>query len=461
MDLDERFKKVTISHEWGAGAPCSACKDRCPGLELHYWRRVCVNCKCSPEQHLVEWEQAGQQQQLQQEDLKEGSTTPEGLAGAQRSGSPLCDGAVGHCLLPSSSSSPQSMKLRDVNGDGGKAPPPPPPPPPVPAPSSPPLAPAQNGKRGVAEREQRAAVKHAAGQVRPSPHQVTEAPGGDPHVNDRGPRDEATLSMADCVPHWAPVGANGGPLGKPPRGPPGARTPPPETHAEASSLSGDASAAEGLTLYVCWGCGGTLQEGERAVSAVSAVSAGGEDARRMWHVRCFVCSTCREPLASLLYYWDNGSLFCHLHYQTGAQDIHPGEEGQGTGAEAPPVCARCNEPIVSCEYTRAEGRCWHLDHFCCLECGVQLAGQTYVAETEQPVCLQCYRSSYAKSCEGCGGVIDAEEERVAHGPRQWHARPSCFRCSGCSCALVQRRFIPAGTRLYCSLGCRDGVPGEG
>uniref|UniRef100_A0A8C4NG10 Testis derived transcript (3 LIM domains) n=1 Tax=Eptatretus burgeri TaxID=7764 RepID=A0A8C4NG10_EPTBU len=51
MDLQNRMSKVTISHEYGAGVPCLKCKDKCEGFDLHYWRKICRNCKCGPEEH--------------------------------------------------------------------------------------------------------------------------------------------------------------------------------------------------------------------------------------------------------------------------------------------------------------------------------------------------------------------------------------------------------------------------
>ncbi|XP_055599147.1 uncharacterized protein LOC129748525 [Uranotaenia lowii] len=43
--------KAKLGHESGNGAPCVACGTKCPGLDLHFWRKVCRNCKCRKEQH--------------------------------------------------------------------------------------------------------------------------------------------------------------------------------------------------------------------------------------------------------------------------------------------------------------------------------------------------------------------------------------------------------------------------
>lgn len=32
--------QMTLGHEFGAGAACLKCKDKCEGFELHFWRCV-------------------------------------------------------------------------------------------------------------------------------------------------------------------------------------------------------------------------------------------------------------------------------------------------------------------------------------------------------------------------------------------------------------------------------------
>uniref|UniRef100_A0A182Q7L9 Testin n=1 Tax=Anopheles farauti TaxID=69004 RepID=A0A182Q7L9_9DIPT len=43
--------KAKLSHESGNGASCNVCGSGCPGLDLHFWRKICRNCKCRKEQH--------------------------------------------------------------------------------------------------------------------------------------------------------------------------------------------------------------------------------------------------------------------------------------------------------------------------------------------------------------------------------------------------------------------------
>uniref|UniRef100_A0A673VSA1 PET domain-containing protein n=1 Tax=Suricata suricatta TaxID=37032 RepID=A0A673VSA1_SURSU len=53
MDLEVKVKKMGLGHEQGFGAPCLKCKEKCEGFELHFWRKICRNCKCGQEEHDV------------------------------------------------------------------------------------------------------------------------------------------------------------------------------------------------------------------------------------------------------------------------------------------------------------------------------------------------------------------------------------------------------------------------
>ncbi|XP_076676415.1 testin LIM domain protein [Andrena cerasifolii] len=54
LELENRKRKPRLAHEAGAGAPCVLCKTACPGLDLHFWRKICKNCKCNKDDHDVD-----------------------------------------------------------------------------------------------------------------------------------------------------------------------------------------------------------------------------------------------------------------------------------------------------------------------------------------------------------------------------------------------------------------------
>ncbi|MEQ2216035.1 hypothetical protein XENOCAPTIV_009747, partial [Xenoophorus captivus] len=61
--------------------------------------------------------------------------------------------------------------------------------------------------------------------------------------------------------------------------------------------------------------------------------------------------------------------------------------------------------ILADECTEAEGRYWHMKHFCCFECEAALGGQRYIMRESRPYCCSCYESLYAEYCDTCGETI--------------------------------------------------------
>ena len=47
------FSKPRLGHEVGLGSPCQRCAHKCPGFELHFWKKVCQNCRCGKIEHGV------------------------------------------------------------------------------------------------------------------------------------------------------------------------------------------------------------------------------------------------------------------------------------------------------------------------------------------------------------------------------------------------------------------------
>ncbi|KAK3927045.1 Prickle-like protein 2 [Frankliniella fusca] len=54
LALEKKRQRVhRLAHEIGAGSRCLLCNDDCPGLDLHFWRKICRNCRCKKEDHDV------------------------------------------------------------------------------------------------------------------------------------------------------------------------------------------------------------------------------------------------------------------------------------------------------------------------------------------------------------------------------------------------------------------------
>ena len=48
ITLSSITKKIFI-----CPAPCQRCNNKCSGFELHYWKKVCMNCRCGKIEHGV------------------------------------------------------------------------------------------------------------------------------------------------------------------------------------------------------------------------------------------------------------------------------------------------------------------------------------------------------------------------------------------------------------------------
>ncbi|KTF79622.1 hypothetical protein cypCar_00043959, partial [Cyprinus carpio] len=108
-----------------------------------------------------------------------------------------------------------------------------------------------------------------------------------------------------------------------------------------------------------------------------------------WHPQCFQCGSCNELLVDLIYFYQDGHIYCGRHH---AERIKP-------------RCQACDEIIFADECTEAEGRHWHMKHFCCFECETVLGGQRYIMRESRPYCCHCYESLYAEYCDACGEHI--------------------------------------------------------
>ena len=75
--------------------------------------------------------------------------------------------------------------------------------------------------------------------------------------------------------------------------------------------------------------------------------------------------------------------------------------------------------IFSDECTEAEGRAWHMKHFACFECDLQLGGQRYIMRDGRPYCLPCFDCMFAEYCDSCGEAIgvDQGEEVISNFAR--------------------------------------------
>ncbi|XP_051917190.1 testin [Hippocampus zosterae] len=530
MEIEKEVKKMTLGHEFGAGAACLKCKDKCEGFELHFWRKICRNCKCGLAEHNVQMNtEENKKVGKLFEDTKytgliaklktDGVPVYRGNAVTITLGSPAIAQTVlpctAHTVLPASATAavphtttgaqssvlpatasggtasgglPAAARITPSGGaqarPAGVAP--------VKANTAsvsisstpanvvlvnketplqsvtyewaPPVAnkyvavryiellPPEKrpvaGTEGAAYRRQQMARQLPEHDQDPAKcHELSPAEVKKMQQFVRKYKDEAlgvgdvrlpeemVLLQAAETGQGEPGGAGGvkavglkGTAGAGGAGPVSAGG------AMGTAAAAGAMAAPGSTQqsFSCRRCNQPMRVGDPAVYAERA----GYD--KLWHPGCFVCCTCDELLVDMIYFWKRGKLYCGRHY----------------GDSEKPRCAGCDELIFSNEYTQAEGHNWHLKHFCCFDCDLVLAGETYVMEQDKPVCTACYMNNYAVKCSGCGKAVEPEAQRVSYGEHHWHAAPQCFKCSGCAKVLMGQRFMAVQGRLFCSVECK-------
>ncbi|KAJ7317498.1 hypothetical protein JRQ81_003660 [Phrynocephalus forsythii] len=194
-----------------------------------------------------------------------------------------------------------------------------------------------------------------------------------------------------------------------------------------------------ITGAICEQCGKQICGGDIAVFA----SRAGHGA--CWHPQCFVCTTCRELLVDLIYFYQEGKIYCGRHH---AERLKP-------------RCEACDEIIFADECTEAEGRHWHMRHFCCFECEEALGGQRYIMRQSRPYCCRCYESLYAEYCDACGEHIGIDQGQMTYEGQHWHATDACFSCSRCRQPLLGKPFLPKQGQIFCSRACSLGEDPNG
>ncbi|MEQ2177430.1 hypothetical protein GOODEAATRI_003458 [Goodea atripinnis] len=106
-------------------------------------------------------------------------------------------------------------------------------------------------------------------------------------------------------------------------------------------------------------CRGGINGGEMAIFASRAGPGP------CWHPACFACSMCQELLVDLIYFYQNGKIFCGRHH---AELMKP----------------RCS----SCDEMTYEGIHWHATDqcFCCAQCKTSLLGCPFLPKQGRIYC---------------------------------------------------------------------------
>ncbi|XP_066504875.1 testin [Hoplias malabaricus] len=515
MEIEKEVKKMTLGHEVGAGAPCLKCKDKCEGFELHFWRKICRNCKCGIEDHDVQL-QTEENQKVGR--LFEDTKYTGLIAKLKKDGVPSYRGSqvtisINTPAIGTAVSVPAAATAATVSPTS---------PTPVasPAPSAPSAHPVPNRGASAMPSAPTPGASFAANRTAPSavspaypsivPVAATVTPAAVP----------AKSSVVKAVTYeWAPRGVNQNlalrymellpPEQRPIAGTQGADYRKKQMAKQLPDHDQDPARCHELTpaevkqmeQYVrkykdeALGMGDlTLPEemgtpsgpaGAKGSQGLGAATAGDKAAVGKAGIPAapgaissgpagsYTCHHCQKMMqrgdpavyaerAGYNKLWHPACFVCCTCNELLVDMIYFWKKGQlycgrHYGDSEKPRCGGCDELIFSNEYTQAEGQNWHLKHFCCFDCDCVLAGETYVMENDKPVCKPCYMKNHAVHCTACLKPIEPEAQRVSYGEHHWHAEPDCFLCSGCSKCLMGQRFMALQDKLLCSVECKKKV----
>ncbi|KAL5493716.1 hypothetical protein EMCRGX_G014935 [Ephydatia muelleri] len=162
---------------------------------------------------------------------------------------------------------------------------------------------------------------------------------------------------------------------------------------------------------------------------------------KVWHPECFVCAQCKEQLLDHIYFWNDQEqkVYCGRH----------------DAEKRRPRCTECDELIFG-DYTKAEDKTWHIEHFTCFSCDAPLGGKEYVLKDNQQYCCECFAKQFTTKCETCGDnvpfrqCLSAEEGGAVHA---WHGSSKCFLCAVCRKSLVDKTHFIKNKTIFCSFDC--------
>ena len=109
--------------------------------------------------------------------------------------------------------------------------------------------------------------------------------------------------------------------------------------------------------------------------------------------------------------------------------------------------------IFTDTFTKAKGKTWHKEHFCCWECDEELHGKSYVEENKHFYCIKCYDEIFANVCNICNKPISVGQSQIKKNNKYWHS--DCYRCTSCNKKLIGETVYTKGTEMVCE-SCATG-----
>ena len=119
--------------------------------------------------------------------------------------------------------------------------------------------------------------------------------------------------------------------------------------------------------------------------------------------------------------------------------------------------------IVSSQFTEAQQKNWHKEHYSCEECDDQLEGKQCTTHQGKLLCNRCY-SKYASKCHRCKKPVGIDQKKLSVKGRHYHEE--CFVCKRCREVLINERYSIIDDDIICPdctkpvgqcQGCKEGI----
>ncbi|KAI6181089.1 hypothetical protein M3Y98_00791500 [Aphelenchoides besseyi] len=390
----EHKPKLTLSHDIGAGSACLKCQ--CPGLDLHYWRKLCKVCACRADEHDIELPNTHEYGGLAHRKLN-------GHPGRLDSDKLSSLDQAFRSRNEQNISTHESNRHRISNNETASI-------------STDAESKEELQSRNEFEWTPTEDVELLRKYIQALPED--ERPiRGTKGVLKRRQRLQYQLPAYDCYPDKAVSVQTEEVREELEKFVRKAQ----ENVAMGQVVHTDESSANRLT---CRECRSSISNDSVGILP-SKAHANKTD---IWHPGCFKCEQCHDLLADLLYFFQRRAI---LVWSTFLRE----------------------NLILDKQYTRAEDRSWHIQHFCCFGCDKHFMNEDYVSKHGQFYCLECYLQKFAKTCLGCGSKIGAPEPYVTHNELTWHKRPACFRCRKCG-KFLESKFLLKHQNTFCSDRCK-------
>uniref|UniRef100_A0A3P9IXI6 PDZ and LIM domain 5b n=1 Tax=Oryzias latipes TaxID=8090 RepID=A0A3P9IXI6_ORYLA len=93
--------------------------------------------------------------------------------------------------------------------------------------------------------------------------------------------------------------------------------------------------------------------------------------KQTWHVSCFVCTACQQPIRNNVFHMEDGQPYCERDYNTLFNT----------------TCHGCSFPIEAGDkFLEAVGHIWHDSCFVCVACCTSLEGQPFFSKKDKLLC---------------------------------------------------------------------------